>query len=131
MPLAFLMIGGMILGIGGQAVMDSGVNVDNTCKQIDDASSNLENVQGQYQSLLESAAEIKAGIDEYRNALGSQKSSYEAMTKAAKEFSKIERNAKIVGLCIFLFFIVIALIFKYLNIFGLIWRLITGKKSGK
>ena len=127
MPLAFLMIGGMIIGLAGQAGLDSSVNVTKTCQQIDDASSNLENVKGQYQSLFESAAEIKAGIKDYMNAIGQQKSSYEAMTKAAKDFAKIERNAKIVGLCIFLFFIILALVFKYLNIFGVVWKLITGK----
>lgn len=125
--LAGLMIGGMILGIAGQTVLDSTTNVTNTCQQIDQATSDLENVKAQYKALFESAGEIKAGIDNYMDAIGAQKSSYEAMTKAAKDFAKIERNAKIIGLSIFLFFIILALVFKYLNIFGMVWKLITGK----
>ena len=124
MPIfAALMIGGMALGLAGQAVLDSTKNVTDTCNQISSAKELQSETEAQYNKLFKNGFKIQSDIINYTNAVGTQKGVYETMTYASKEFAKIDRNSKIIGLCIFLFVLIIALLFKYFNVFGLIWGL--------
>lgn len=124
MPIfAALMLGGMALGLTGQAVLDSTKNVTDTCNQISSAKELQSETEAQYNKLFKGASVITSEIKAYKTAVGNQKGVYETMTYASKEFAKIDRNSKIIGLCIFLFVLIIALLFKYFNVFGLIWGL--------
>ena len=124
MPIfAAIMLGGMAAGLAGQAALDSTKNVTDTCNQIASAKALQSKTESQYEKLLQKGAKTEAEIINYTNAVGNQKNVYETMTNASKEFAKIDRNSKIIGLCIFLFVLIISLLFKYFNVFGLIWGL--------
>lgn len=118
-----LMMIGMGAGLAGTAALDSTKNVTDTCNKISSAKQTLSDTESQYEKLFNKAATVNVEIDKYINAIGTQKTKYESMTKASKEFATIDKNSKIVGLSIFLFVLLLSLLLKYFNVFGLIWGL--------
>lgn len=120
-----VMLIGMGTGLAGQAALDSSKNVIQTCNSIEKAKEIQNNVETEYTKLIKDSNIIETNLNNYLTTLGSQKQTFKAMTSASKKFSDIDRNAKILGLSIFLFVIVLSLLLKYFNVIPNIWNYIT------
>ena len=130
MPI-FTLGGAMLIGMGaglaGNAALDSTVNVQNTCNQIDAAQENLNKITNSYKKLLSNEMSVKDAINNYRIQAGNHKHNTEILTQYLKDSFRQQQLRREVSLAIFLFVLILFLLFKKFNVFGNIWNLITKK----
>ena len=121
------MLIGMGAGIAGNAALDSTVNVQNTCNQIDAAQQNLNQITDSYKKLLSNEISVKTAIDNYKLQAGTHKHNTRILTQYLKDSFRQQQLRREVSLAIFLFVLILFLLFKKFNVFGNIWNLITKK----
>lgn len=121
------MLIGMGAGIFGNAALDSTVNVQNTCNQIDSAQQNLNQITDSYKKLLSNEISVKKAIDNYRLQAGAHKHNTEILIKYLKDSFRQQQLRREVSLAIFLFVLILFLLLKKFNVFGNIWNLIIKK----
>jgi len=130
MPI-FTLGGAMLIGMGaglfGNAALDSTVNVQNTCNQIDAAQQNLNQITDSYKKLLANEMSVKDAINNYRIQAGNHKHNTEILTQYLKDSFRQQQLRREVSLAIFLFVLILFLLFKKFNVIGNIWNLITKK----
>lgn len=128
MPI-FTLGGAMLIGMGaglvGNAALDSTVNVQNTCNQIDAAQQNLNKITDTYKKLLANESLAEHEINDYITNVGLHKHNTEFLTKYLKDSFRQQQLRQEVSLAIFLFVLILFLLFKKFNVFGNIWNLIT------
>ena len=130
MPI-FTLGGAMLIGMGaglaGNAALDSTVNVQNTCNQIDSAQENLNKITDSYKKLLANERLAQHEIDEYSKNVGAHKHNTRILTQYLKDSFKQQQLRREVSLAIFLFVLILFLLFKKFNVIGNIWNLIVKK----
>ena len=130
MPI-FTLGGAMLIGMGaglaGNAALDSTVNVQNTCNQIDAAQENLNKITNSYKKLLSNEMSVKDAINNYRIQAGNHKHNTEILTQYLKDSFRQQQLRREVSLAIFLFVLILFLLFKKFNVIGNIWNLIVKK----
>lgn len=130
MPI-FTLGGAMLIGMGaglaGNAALDSTVNVQNTCNQIDAAQKNLNQITDSYKKLLSNEISVKKAIDNYSLQAGAHKHNTRILTQYLKDSFRQQQLRREVSLAIFLFVLILFLLFKKFNVFGNIWNLIVKK----
>ena len=130
MPI-FTFGGAMLIGMGagllGNAALDSSVNVQNTCDQIDAAQKNLNQITDSYKKLLNNEISVKKAIDNYVIQAGAHKHNTKILIQYLKDSYRQQQLRREVSLAIFLFVLILFLLLKKLNVFGNIWNLIVKK----
>lgn len=121
------MLIGMGAGIAGNAALDSTVNVQNTCNQIDKAQQNLNQITDSYKKLLANERLATHEIDDYIQNVGAHKHNTRILTQYLKDSFRQQQLRQEISLCIFLFVLILFLLFKKFNVFGNIWNLIVKK----
>jgi len=121
------MLIGMGAGLAGNAALDSTVNVQNTCNQIDAAQENLNKITNSYKKLLANEQLAQHEIDDYIRNVGAHKHNTRILTQYLKDSFRQQQLRREVSLAIFLFVLILFLLFKKFNIFGNIWNLIVKK----
>ena len=130
MPI-FTIGGAMLIGMGaglvGNAALDSTVNVQKTCDQIDAAQKNLNEITNSYNKLLSNEQLAQHEIDDYIQNVGKHKHNTRILTQYLKDSFRQQQLRREVSLAIFLFVLILFLLFKKFNIFGNIWNFIVKK----
>ena len=121
------MLIGMGAGLAGNAFLDSSVNVENTCNELDAAQKNLDQITDSYKKLISQQISIENAIDTYRRQAGAHKHNTNILIKYFKDSYKQQQLRTDVSLSIFLFVLILFLLLKKFNVFGNIWNLIVKK----
>ena len=121
------MIIGMGLGLAGNAALDSTVNTQKACDQINQANQNLQDMKKQYKQLLQNEALVKQSIEKYITTAKVHKRNTKILVGIMRDEFKQTQLRQNVSLGIFLFVLILFLLLKKFNVFGNIWNLFTKK----
>lgn len=117
-----IMLFGMVAGLVTNAGLDSTVNTQKACDQIDKAKQNRSDVESQYENLIKQVGSLDENIKAYNESLVIHRSSMRSATKILKETFKQTQLKNIISLCVFLIVLILGFIFKYFNVFGNLWN---------
>jgi len=120
--LGIVMLFGMATGLATNAILDTTVNTQKTCDEIDKAKQNRSNVESVYEKLIHEVGSLEENIQAYNESLVSHRSSMITATKLLKENFKQTQLKNIISLCVFLITLILGFIFKYFNVFGNLWN---------
>lgn len=121
------MLAGMFLGLVGNAALDSTVNTQKACDQIDQANKNLKDMTDQYKQLLQDESLVKQSIDKYITTAKLHKRNTKILVGIMRDEFKQTQLRQNISLGIFLFVLILFLLLKKFNVFGNIWNLFTKK----
>jgi hypothetical protein len=117
-----IMLFGMAAGLVTNAGLDSTVNTQKACDQIDKAKQNRSDVESQYENLIKQVGSLDENIKAYNESLVIHRSSMISATNILKETFKQTQLKNIISLCVFLIVLILGFIFKYFNVFGNLWN---------
>ena len=120
-----IMLFGMAAGLATNAGLDSSINTQKACDQVDKAKQNQSDVESQYENLIKQVGSLDENIKNYNESLVIHKSSMISATKILKENFKQTQLKNIISLSVFLLVLVLGFIFKYFNVFGNLWNFFT------
>ena len=120
-----LMIGGMFAGAAVNTLNDSFANVEDTCKQVTEAQTKLDDMKTKWQSIMSDEAKAEVKLKAWQDAIQTQGEAIANASVGLRETFKVKKESAILGFSVFIFITILSLLLKYFKVFHNIWDFFT------
>ena len=120
-----LMIAGMFAGAAVNTVNDSFANVEDTCRQVTEAQTKLDDMKSNWNSIMSQVGDAEAQLGAWQNAIETQGEAIANASIGLRETFKQKKESAILGFSVFLFITILSLLLKYFKVFHNIWDFFT------
>ena len=125
MALSIGMMVGMFAGAVSSTINDSFGNVEDTCAALKNSKDQLDKLDKNWTNIIKNMDKIEQNIDSFNNGIQNSAIMTASATIMLKKTFEKKKQSQLIGLSVFTFVLIMTLLFKYFNIFGNIWNLIT------
>lgn len=123
-----MMIGGAFFSASINSISGSFGDVEDTCKALKLAQQNLDKLKTQISTIKSQEDFLLMDIGEFKNSTTTHTIILGAITQMHQDLCRKKKLKVIISCSIFTFALILALLFKYFNVFSRIWNLIVNKK---
>ena len=125
MPLLALMVAG---GVTSALINNSSGEIENSCKNYNDAIKNFQQETKQWTGLVQRANKDAQKVKDANGTLASNISDYKIQLNYLRDHFRKKFNINLIGLSIFVFIMMLSLLLKYFKVIPNIWNFIVNKK---
>ena len=123
-----MMIGGAFFSASLGSITGSLNDVEDTCSALDLAKKNLDNLNKQITSITSKEDFLQSEIETFKNTAVYHTVVLGALVQMHKDLCRKKKLKVVISCSIFTFALILALLFKYFNVFSNIWNFIVNKK---
>ena len=128
MPLGLIMMGGMVLSGFTSSVISSTKGIDDACNTLSTVTNNYQQTKKAWNTALTAAGGLKEEAKQQAQELVNAYSGYKDALKKQKELFQAKQTMTDIWIGVFVLVLLLNLLFKYFNIYGLIYDIIMNKK---